>query len=146
VYKRKYIAFENLQHIRERAPPVKEFLPDPFGDRHGRTLLANEVESVNQRQIEGGDVSETTSLSTGIVELLVEFLARVVAVDLALAQQSVEIAVREPGKFACFSERENPLSIEREGQFPSQNVVPLVLGDVQRIVNVGRDVDRPHRQ
>jgi hypothetical protein len=63
-----------------------------------------------------------------------------VAVDLALAQQSVELAARDSGEFACVSERENPLPIERESQFPSQNVVPLVLGDVQRIVNVCRAV------
>jgi hypothetical protein len=31
---------------------VEEVVPDPFGDRHGRKPLANEAETVDQREIE----------------------------------------------------------------------------------------------
>ena len=55
---------------------------------------------------------ETTISAACILEILAEFLARVLTIDLAFAEQTMELTVGEPCEFHGFAKGEDSLPVE----------------------------------
>jgi hypothetical protein len=122
----------------------RQFVPDRAGNRYGVPAPVDQSEFVDECEVEerrsvGDDVSDA-----GKVEVLLEFLLRVVSLDAAVSQEPVELASRTPREFARFAHREVALPVQRDGEFATEGILALVLGHVQGLEDLARDLDRSH--
>ena len=104
-----------------------------------RTLVSDDIELLDQREVEKRRAKTTRSLSS-ILALFCEFVCRVVTLDGTVAEQ----AVGHLGEFTRLSEGENNFTIQRYGSFPPKNVLTLVFWNTHGIISVGRNSSRLH--
>lgn len=82
--------------VRAVSRSCPEFAPDRFVTLRELStepnVLIEEIEFVDEHEIRDREEFETMCLFAGILELLIEFLARIMAFDTTLAKESVKLA------------------------------------------------------